>query len=143
LEQGKPFSPAGFTNWFRDRCNEAGLPGLSAHGLRKAASTRAAEQRDGPISSWRYFGWRTIKQAEAYTRAAERKRLASGAMHLLGTKSVEMFPTLVCVRGSGAKERAKKVSKINVITWWWCPGPNLGVVPRRGLSLTLSEAQHL
>jgi integrase len=42
-EPGKPFSPAGFTNWFRDRCNEAGLPGLSAHGLRKAASTRAAE----------------------------------------------------------------------------------------------------
>jgi len=25
-QAGKPFSPAGFTNWFRDRCNEAGLP---------------------------------------------------------------------------------------------------------------------
>jgi hypothetical protein len=31
------------------------------------------------------FGWRTIKQAEVYTRAAERKRLAGAAMHLLGT----------------------------------------------------------
>jgi hypothetical protein len=25
---GKPFSPAGFTNWFRDVCNEAGVRGL-------------------------------------------------------------------------------------------------------------------
>jgi integrase len=31
--QGQPFTDAGFTNWFRDRCNEAELPnGLSAHG---------------------------------------------------------------------------------------------------------------
>jgi integrase len=29
---GKPFSPAGFTNWFRERCDEAGLPrGCSPH----------------------------------------------------------------------------------------------------------------
>lgn len=41
---GKPFSPAGFTNWFRDMCNEAGLPnGLSAHGLRKACARRLAD----------------------------------------------------------------------------------------------------
>src|SRR5260370_30120024 len=41
---GKPFSAAGFTNWFREMCNEAGLPrGTSAHGLRKAACRRLAE----------------------------------------------------------------------------------------------------
>src|SRR5262249_27428149 len=40
---GKPFSPAGFTNWFRDVCNEAGLHGFSAHGLRKASMRRFAE----------------------------------------------------------------------------------------------------
>jgi integrase len=41
---GAPFTAAGFTNWFRDRCREAGLPpGLSAHGLRKAACRRFAE----------------------------------------------------------------------------------------------------
>src|SRR3954449_5540141 len=34
---------AGFGNWFRDMCAEAGLPiGISAHGLRKAAATRFA-----------------------------------------------------------------------------------------------------
>jgi integrase len=46
---GKPFSAAGFGNWFRDRCNEAGLP--PAHGVRKAAPARAAVGRP-PTSSW-------------------------------------------------------------------------------------------
>jgi integrase len=41
---GKPFSDAGIGNWFRDRCDEAGLQGLSAHGLRKAGATIAAER---------------------------------------------------------------------------------------------------
>jgi hypothetical protein len=40
------------------------------------------------------FGWRTIKQAEVYTRAAERKRLAGAAMHLLGTDSDRKSLTL-------------------------------------------------
>ena len=30
--RGKPFTPEGFSNWFRDRCNEAELPQCSAHG---------------------------------------------------------------------------------------------------------------
>jgi Phage integrase family len=42
--QGKPFTAAGFTNWFRRMCNDAGLgKGLSAHGLRKAMCRRLAE----------------------------------------------------------------------------------------------------
>jgi integrase len=31
-DYGKPFTPAGFGNWFRERCNAAGLPHCSAHG---------------------------------------------------------------------------------------------------------------
>jgi integrase len=41
-ETGVPFSAAGFGNWFMDRCNEAGLPHCSAHGLRKACPARLA-----------------------------------------------------------------------------------------------------
>jgi integrase len=38
--QGKPFSAAGFGNWFRDVCREAKLPErCTSHGLRKAAAT--------------------------------------------------------------------------------------------------------
>lgn len=41
---GKSFTAAGFGNWFREQCNEAGLPKrCSAHGLRKAACRRLAE----------------------------------------------------------------------------------------------------
>jgi integrase len=39
-ELGVPFAVAGFGNWFRDRCNEAGLRHCTFHGLRKAAATR-------------------------------------------------------------------------------------------------------
>ena len=38
--QGKPFSAAGFGNWFRELCNEAKLAeACTSHGLRKAAAT--------------------------------------------------------------------------------------------------------
>ena len=43
--QGKPFSAAGFGNWFREVCNEAGLPmRCTSHGLRKAAATYLADR---------------------------------------------------------------------------------------------------
>src|SRR5262245_29102175 len=40
---GAPFGASAFSHWFRDRCNEAGLPHCSAHGLRKAAARVLAE----------------------------------------------------------------------------------------------------
>jgi hypothetical protein len=45
-EYGKPFTAKGFGAWFRARCDEAGLPRCTAHGLRKAGATIAAEWRD-------------------------------------------------------------------------------------------------
>ena len=42
-EQGWPFTVNGFCGWFRERSDRAGLTGLSARRLRKAAATRAAE----------------------------------------------------------------------------------------------------
>jgi integrase len=44
---GRPFTDAGFGNWFRDRCVEAGVPGR-AHGLRKAGATIAAQRSNTP-----------------------------------------------------------------------------------------------
>jgi integrase len=76
-ELGKPFTAAGFGNWFREQCDRAGLPKkLSAHGLRKAGATRLAEHgcTDHEIMAW--GGWSSIKEVQRYTRAANRKRLA-------------------------------------------------------------------
>ncbi len=72
---GQPYTAAGFGNWFRDCCIAAGVPGR-AHGLRKAAATIAAEQGATTTELMALFGWKTIQEAERYTRAADRKRIA-------------------------------------------------------------------
>jgi len=92
-DQGVPFTVAGFGNWFRDRCNEAGLPQCSAHGLRKAAATVAAENGATAHELMSIFGWLSLEEAERYTRTAERKKLAERGMARLvpikaGTRSV-------------------------------------------------------
>jgi integrase len=75
-ERGEPFTAAGFGNWFRDRYDAAGITDLSAHGLRKAGATRLAEYgaTDHEIMSW--GGWKTLREVQRYTEAANRKRLA-------------------------------------------------------------------
>jgi integrase len=92
---GRPFSDAGFGNWFRDRCVEAGVPGR-AHGLRKAGSTFAANNGATAHQLMAMFGWRTLKMAEQYTRAADQQRLAEAAMHMLNAREqtrTESCPT--------------------------------------------------
>jgi integrase len=79
-QAGRPFTAAGFGNWFRDRCNEAGLPQCSAHGLRKAAAARCAEAGATASELMAIFGWTSIVEAERYTKAAERVRMAARAM---------------------------------------------------------------
>jgi integrase len=82
--QGKPFSAAGFGNWFRDVCRAAKLPErCTSHGLRKAAATYLAEQgaTDHQLMAW--FGWTSISQAQVYTKAANRKLMAKSAARLI------------------------------------------------------------
>jgi integrase len=72
---GRGFTPAGFGNWFRDQCNKVGLHNCSAHGLRKAGATIAADNGASAHTLMMIFGWSTLKQAEHYTRSADQKRL--------------------------------------------------------------------
>lgn len=83
-EFGNGFTAAGFGNWFRDQCNQAELRHCSAHGLRKAGATRAAENGASVHTLKSMFGWQTLKQAEHYTKSADQKRLAAVGMQLLG-----------------------------------------------------------
>jgi integrase len=80
---GRPFTDAGFGNKFCDWCDQAHLPHCSAHGVRKAGATIAAENGATTKQLMAIFGWDSIKQAEIYTRAAEQKRMAADAMHLI------------------------------------------------------------
>jgi len=88
-EFGKPFTANGFGNWFKKRCVEAGLPHCTAHGLRKAGATIAAENGATERQLMAIFGWNNPKQAAHYTKKASQKRLAGGAMHLIDLGETE------------------------------------------------------
>jgi integrase len=79
-ELGKPFTAAGFGNWFRDRCDEAGLPQCSAHGLRKCAATRLADAGCSLHQVMAITGHRSMSEVARYTKAADQARLAREAM---------------------------------------------------------------
>jgi integrase len=108
-EFGRPFTANGFGNRFRKWCNEAGLPHCSAHGLRKAAASIAAENGATTHQLMAIFGWTTVKQAEHYTRKANRKLLARGSMHFLSLEQKEngIDPLSTVVREGGSKLGSK------------------------------------
>ncbi len=87
---GRPYaSPNAFASRFKSWCVQAGLPHCSAHGLRKAGATFAAEHGATEHQLMAMFGWDSPKQAALYTRQANRKRLAAQAMHKLMPDQVE------------------------------------------------------
>jgi integrase len=82
-ESGRPLTKESFGNLFRKACRDAGLHDRSAHGLRKAAATRAANAGATEAELEAIFGWQGGRMASHYTRTANRRRLAQGAMHKL------------------------------------------------------------
>ena len=62
---------------FRDVCNEAGVEDRSAHGLRKFAATQHANHGATAHGLMAWFGWKSLGEAERYTRGADRRRLAT------------------------------------------------------------------
>jgi integrase len=89
---GQPFTAAGFGMRMRQWCDDAGLQQCSAHGLRKAGATMAAENGATTHQLMAIYDWATPAQAEVYTRTADRKRLAQSAMHLLENRSGTALP---------------------------------------------------
>ena len=74
----QPLTKESFGNMFRLACKEAGVPG-SAHGIRKIAATRAAENGATVAELEALFGWHGGGMASLYTRDADRARLSKGA----------------------------------------------------------------
>ena len=81
-EFGKPHTTKGLGNWFCDQCVLAGVPGR-AHGLRKAGATIAAENGATPYHLMSIFGWKTLEQAELYTKKVRQQLMAGGSMRLI------------------------------------------------------------
>jgi integrase len=79
-ELGRPFTAAGFGNWFRQRCNQAGLPHCTAHGLRKAFLRRMAEAGCSEDYIASISGHRDTREIRTYVAAANKARMARVGM---------------------------------------------------------------
>jgi integrase len=90
-ENRQPLTKESFGNLFRKACRAAGLQSRSAHGLRKAAATRAANAGATVAQLEAIFGWNGGTMASLYTRAADRRRLSLDAMHMLGQTTTGSF----------------------------------------------------
>lgn len=93
-EYGAPFSAAGFGNWFRARCDEAGVS-KSAHGLRKFLGSTLAELGAPDKERMAVLGHETASEAVMYAKAADLDRLSDAAMKRFeGTEMIRKFANL-------------------------------------------------
>jgi integrase len=101
---GKRLTKESFGNNFAEACRAAGVK-KSAHGLRKIGATRAANNGATVAQLNAIFGWSGGKMASLYTQAADRARLARGAMNkLLVNETATFIPSPKGkVRASGEK----------------------------------------
>jgi integrase len=80
-QYGKPFSAAGFTNWFTEKADKAGLPENSTpHGLRKAAARRLAEAGCTEKQIMAVTGHKSLSEVTHYTASADQEKLAGEAI---------------------------------------------------------------
>lgn len=105
---GNPWRKESFGNWFREACKKAGVPG-SAHGLRKAGATRAANNGASETQLEAIFGWRGGGMASLYTREANRRRIAEGSASKLMVENENIYSR---TDAKGAGENGKKVNEI-------------------------------
>lgn len=111
-ERGAAFaSAASFGNWFRKKCQEAGVPDeCRAHGLRKAGATIAAQNGATTRQLMSMYGWRTSAMADLYTRGVDQRAMAAEA----GERIEDTFaPHLVPNRPapSGKNKNINKLEK--------------------------------
>lgn len=102
--RGLAFTANGFGGWFRDRCDEAGLPQCSAHGLKKAGAVIAAENGATVPQLQALFDWDTIGQAQTYIEKANRRTMARDAMPLINLSHSAAYPSESATGVAGAKK---------------------------------------
>lgn len=101
---GRPLTKESFGNHFRDGCKEACVPG-SAHGVRKLAATRMANNGATEAQLLAVFGWTDPKMAAHYTRTANRRRLAADSIEKLNASRTSIPSPIDPARDSGRKTK--------------------------------------
>jgi len=104
-EFGKPHTPNGFGNKFKDWCRQADLPHCSAHGLRKAAAARLAERGATAHEIMAITGHQSLEEVERYTRAA-----SAASLQTLEWKSSESEQKCPTSSGTLSANFSKKIS---------------------------------
>lgn len=87
--RGTPWTKGALGTEFVAAARAAGVVGKSAHGMRKAAATRAAENGATERELEAIFGWSGGRMATLYTKSANRGRLAAGAIGKLDRGETE------------------------------------------------------
>lgn len=90
--KGHPLTKESFGNAFSAAARKAGIP-KSAHGVRKCAATRAANNGATVPQLNAIFGWTGTAMASLYTQEADRRRLAKDAMHTLVNEERTSIPS--------------------------------------------------
>jgi integrase len=105
-DRGAAFTRGGFSNWFRRRCDEAGLPQCSAHGLRKLAAARLVNAGCTDRQIMAITGHKTASEVSRYTTARNQAELAEQAMAKLSERTkqhAELSSTLTPLDKKTAK----------------------------------------
>lgn len=103
--KGHPLTKESFGNAFSEAARQAGVK-KSAHGVRKIAATRAADNGATVAQLNAIFGWTGSAMASLYTQEADRRRLALEAAHKLTNDSQTSIPAPVQkVRARGQKRK--------------------------------------
>ncbi|MGH6866470.1 MAG: tyrosine-type recombinase/integrase [Methyloceanibacter sp.] len=101
---GRPLTKESFGNEFKAACKEAGVPG-SAHGVRKLAATRMADNGATEAQLVAVFGWTDPKMAAHYTRTANRRHLAAQSIEKLNASGTSIPAPLHPVRAKEGKSK--------------------------------------
>ena len=101
-ERGGPMKKESFGTWFAAACKQAGVS-KSAHGLRKAGATRAANNGASEAQLEAFFGWRGGGMASLYTREANRAKLARDTAAMLLPERDENIYSLTSASGEGVR----------------------------------------
>ena len=116
-ELGRSFTAEGFGNRFRKWCDEAGLPGRSAHGLRKTAANELAQAGATENEIKAAGGWKTSKQVSHYTAAASQEQLAAAGFAKLAGGKVSHSDAQSAVRDESAPQVCDKKGEVK----WMVP----------------------
>lgn len=103
---GKPFTNAGFGNWFKDQCVAAGLPHCTLHGLRKAMARKLAEHGGTQQELKASGGWSNDREVATYTAAADQERLAALAMTRVAQQELATLNSGVANRSAEGADNA-------------------------------------